>query len=163
MSVDWKSRLIEAAVSRPQATQVGRGGERALSAAVESALQSGVALSDVKQFAAQEPALREVVSLFADGFFDDSARKAAGTVVGISERRSSDRTGDQGGNTSPGLKALSLRADPTRSLPWFKQAALPLMPPSSLSGGALATGQAVIVDGVPFSAADVASLLKLAA
>ena len=159
MSVDWKSRLIEAAISRPQATQVGRGGERALSAAVESALQSGVALSDVEQFAAQEPALREVAALFADGFFDDSARKAAGSVVGLSDRRSAD----QGGNTSTGLKALSVRADPTRSLPWFKQAALPLMSPSSLSGPGLAAGQAVIVDGVPFSAADVASLLKLAA
>jgi len=158
MSVDWKSRLIEAAVSRPQTSQVGRGGERALSAAVESALQSGVALADVKQFAAQEPALREVASLFATGFFDDSARKAAQTVVGTSDRRPGES-----GNTSPGLKALSVRADPTRSLPWFKQAALPLMPSSSLSSPAFQLGQSVVVDGVPFSAADVASLMKLAA
>jgi hypothetical protein len=157
MSVDWKSRLIEAAGTRSPAGLAAQSTRGAVQRVVDHAVQSGVALTDVRQFAAQEPALKEVAALCADVFADDSARKAASAVVG-SERRAQTETG----TTSPGRRALSVRVNPALSLPWFKQAALPPMPPSTLTQAGTSS-QAVVVDGVTFSAADVASLLKFAA
>jgi hypothetical protein len=157
MSVDWKSRLIEAAGTRSPAGLAAQSTRGAVQRVVDHAVQSGVALTDVRQFAAQEPALKEVAALFADVFSDDSARKAASAVVG-SERRAQTETG----TTSPGRRALSVRVNPALSLPWFKQAALPPMPPSTLTQAGTSS-QSVVVDGVTFSAADVASLLKFAA
>jgi hypothetical protein len=167
MSVDWKSRLIEAAGTRSPAGLAAQSTRGAVQRVVDHAVQSGVALTDVRQFAAQEPALKEVAALCADVFADDSARKAASAVVGSavvgsavvgSERRAQADSGA----TSPGRRALSVRANPALSLPWFKQAALPPMPPSTLTQAGT-NSQAVVIDGVTFSAADVASLLKLAA
>lgn len=162
MSVDWKSRLIEAAGTRSPAGLAAQSTRGAVQRVVDHAVQSGVALTDVRQFAAQEPALKEVAALCADVFSDDSARKAASAVVGSAVVGSERRAQTETGTTSPGRRALSVRANPALSLPWFKQAALPPMPPSTLTQAGTSS-QSVVVDGVTFSAADVASLLKFAA
>jgi hypothetical protein len=145
MSVDWKSNLLSAArTPSPRAI---------LAQAVEQAFDAGASVDEVRRFAQSTESLAPVVALFKDGFFDHREQKLAHAVVGgDSDRKKAPLT-------SPGLKLHAVRADPTASLPWFSRASLPPSPPLVLQG----TGQTVVVDGEPFSPADVAALLRLAA
>jgi hypothetical protein len=145
MGVDWKANLLRASTA-PKA------GPDAVQRAVNDAISGGVALEEVKAFAG-EHALQAVQALFADGYLPPAGRaRAVGDVA-------SADAGKKGTLTSPGMKLHAVRADPKGALPWFAQANLPPAPGSTLGVG----GQLVVVDGEPFSPADIAALLTLAA
>lgn len=145
MAIDWKSRMLES-------TSTLAPGNRACALrVVEAALRNGAGIEDVKQFAAQQPALSAVVALFADGF---------GDVGGLSRKTPDALGGDVrgprvvGGGGGGGFRVHAVRVDPGASLPWFHKVAATLPAPLS------STGIDVVIDGERFTANDVAALLR---
>lgn len=140
MSVDWKNRLLETTRTRAPLEQ-----------AVAQVVANGQAsLAEVKSF------LAERKDVFGDG--EQAAKKAAEALLDVT----SPKRALPSSSTAPGLKAHSVRFEPTfepgASLPWFAKVQLPA-PAITLQG----KGEPVVVDGERFTAQDLAALLQLAA
>jgi hypothetical protein len=143
VGTDWKTRLMETRrTGSPQAWQQ----------VLQSTLATGAASpAEVKTFLHQHK----------DLFGDDAHVVAQKAAEALLDSSSSKLPASALAGAAGSVKAHQVRfTAPPASLAWHQRAELPAPMASRLPAG---TGADVVVDGERFSAADVATLLSLAA